>query len=227
MFCPNCGNKIGVIGNFCDSCGHSLVKKQNDENLGEGDKKKKEAIDVLWEKSIEIIKAQGKKLEEYREFYSDVIEELVLRLSINSFNELVEQFKVDFDKQPYKAVENIKHVIQGLILNAYDVHLAKKLLENGEIKKIKINDPEILVEEWKQVNLNFTSRIMVLPEEVAAVLASINSQISEKFFEDNPSLKELPNVAIETLKANFIHQLINGYLLGIAEDNIREQINKK
>ena len=229
MFCPNCGNKISAVGNFCDACGHSLVRKKDNGSVTEAknEKKAKEPADVLWDKSIEIIKAEGKKLEQYQKFYSDVLGELVIRLSTNSLNELLEQFKLDFDKQPYRVVESIKHYFKGLVINAYDVHLAKKLLENKDIQKADITDPEILAKEWGQVHLNFANKIMVVPDEVALVLSSINNQLSEAMFENNPSLKELPNAVIEELKSKFIQQLINGYLLGVAEDNIREQANQK
>ena len=59
------------------------------------------------------------------------------------------------------------------------------------------------------------------------VLDSLNNQLSEGLFENNPNLKELPKAVIDALKSKLIQQLINGYLLGVAEDNIREQLNSK
>lgn len=224
MFCPNCGNKFKDVGNFCDSCGHNLNKKLG---ITEMDNKEKDteikSADILWKKFLEIVKAEGDEAKRYKELSSDAVWEIIDRFYKNSFNNLTEEFKIDLDKQPYRLVDNIRAQLQIFVLNAYLVYIAEKLLKEKDLKKPDIKDPEILAEEWKRVYLNYNNKIIKLSDDALIALGVLNERLSDSFFEDNSALKDLPKIVVDGIKGQFISQQINGYLLGIAEDNL---INK-
>ena len=230
MFCPSCGNKIGGDSNFCDSCGHNLKKKADTaelkKNAGDEQSTKVKSADVLWKKFLEIIRAEGEKAKEYQEISSDAVWELIARFYRNSFNNLTEEFKTDLDKQPYKAIEAIKSYLQSFVSNSYQVYIAEKLLKEKYFEKADIKDPEILAEEWKRVYLNHNNKIIQLLDDVLTVLNAIDDQLGEGLFDGNPTLKDLPKAVVDGIKNQLIQQLIHGYLLGIAENNLRKNNSK-
>ena len=221
MFCPNCGNKISDDANFCDSCGRAPEKGEKLTKEVTGEDKKMDLANQLWKKFLEIARAEDDKAKEYRNLSSDAIWELLARFSHNSFNELIEKHKIDLDGQPYRVVEAIKSYLTSFALNSYQVFITEKLLKKDKFGKANIKDPEILAEEWKRVFLNHSNKIITIPEDVTVVLDAINGQIADGLFNNNPTLKELPKAVVDSIKDKLIQQLIYGYLLGVAEDNLR------
>lgn len=229
MYCPNCGNKMDDDAYFCDSCGHRLKKQAETVELHKkaegGQDAKIKFTDVLWKKYLEIAKAEGAEAEKYHKYSSDAVWDLLARFYINAFNNLTEEYKTDLDKQPYKAIEAIKTHLNIFVLSSYQVYLAEKLLKNDKIKKVEIKDPEVLAKEWKSVYLNHTNKIIKMSDDVLMVLDGVNNLLVDGLFNANPTLKDLPKAVVDGVKDQLIQQLIHGYLLGVAENNIRENLS--
>ena len=148
---------------------------------------------------------------------------MIGRFSHNSLNTLTENHKIDLDKQPYKTIEAVKSYLTSFVHNAYQVFIAEQILKGVTIKKVEIKDNEDLAEEWKRVFRNHTNKIISIPDDVLTVLNAVNDQIGDGLFESNQTLKELPKAVVDGIKDSLIQQLIHGYLLGVAENNLRNE----
>jgi hypothetical protein len=222
MFCIHCGNKLKDDDKFCNQCGNKIENSEKNKLI----EKEKSSADILYEKYVSIMKAQDEEDQKNRALLSDAIWEMFNRFSVNNFNSLLEEFPEEFNKQPFKAMENLKESIRFFITSATQVWLAERMIRGEIIEAYQLTNEEILAEEWKELFLNFKNNTLFLSSDIEVVLFAIYKQLEEGLFEKNPSLKVLPSLAIKRIKDTLLQQLINGYLLGKAEDNLRA-INKK
>lgn len=230
MYCPNCGKKNEDAGNFCDACGNALTKNiprsepaRSQTDPQTDDSTVPESAKRLWKKFLEIVRAEGEEEKKFKDLTSDAVWEVLSRFGQNSTNTLLEAFKIDFDKQPYKTVEATRTYITVFAHNGYHVFIAEKLTQGEAIKRADIQDVEVLVEEWQRVARNNASNIIAIPEDISTVLNAINAQATEGLFGDNKSLEDLPKAAVDAIKDGLIRQLVDGYLLGYAENNLRQK----
>jgi hypothetical protein len=223
MFCIHCGNKIQTSDKFCGKCGH---KAETAEVNQEVVKVENDPVDILWKKFLTIMRAEGEEDQKNRAFLSSAMWEMFNRCTLNTFNFLLEEFPEDFNNQPYRAIESIKESLRFFVTSATQVWLAQRMLKGEIIERYEVSNDDVLAEEWKRINSNLRNEATVLPPEVETVLDAFYNQLENGIFENNPTLKDLPKVAVDKIKDALLRQLVNGYVLGLAEDSLRAE-NKR
>jgi hypothetical protein len=147
MYCPNCGNKTTEDAKFCDRCGHNLTKKGRGELKQEPNENTamSESAHALWKQFLKIARVEEGGAERYNaDSVSSAAWEVLARFGVNVFDDLTTRHKIDFDRQPYKAMDDIKAYLQAFAAYAFQVHIAERVLHKKVLEKATVPEIETL-----------------------------------------------------------------------------------
>jgi len=220
MFCKHCGKSIAEGSIFCEFCGGKVSDTKEVSKTRET--KEDRTKITIWDKFTEIYDSKDYQREEYLALTSDETWEAIGKLPTNSCEDYLKEHKQELNKQPYKAIEAIEKAFKGSILVGYWAWLAENLIKNGNIKKPHGLELQQLIKEWADVVQKKQQKFLAkIPDELALPFMNMLNHRMSLLFESAPSLKEVPNELIKSLKSSLLLQMVWGYMLGIAENKYR------
>lgn len=221
MFCPNCGKNIEEDSKFCQFCGvkvslPEVSKKAKNEPVSQ-------QTNSIWDKFVDIYNSKGEERRKYEENSSNEVWELINRISINTFESFIEEYRDALNKQPYKVIEVLKSTFQLSATGGYWFWMAEAMLKTNPLGGLKPIDFENFIGEWRKVAIdNYTETSKKLSEELMVSMSNFHNFRMETLFESSPTIKELSNEFIEKLKSSLIMQIIWGYIIGLIESKYRK-----
>ena len=228
MYCNNCGKHIDEDSIFCQFCGNNVAEtkpEQKKEEFSQEDDTspkpvKKSKADLLWEKFVEVYDAEGADREGFNSLSSEYVWELFDRLSVNAFENFIQDNKEELNKLPYKTIESLKNTYTWTVIGGYRLWLAEVLLEDKKLNKFKSFSIDELVEAWREYD--FEKEIKALSDEMDMGLTRYSNFRFNSFMENAPEAKEISNATIEKLKSSLLIQTLNGYHTGKIENTFRK-----
>jgi len=224
MFCINCGKKIPEESNFCPFCGTKLSDEPEPTHTEEKQEEIKKNSEI-WDKFVEIYDSRGEEREKYLDLSSKELWELIDRIGINAFEKFIQDNKEPLNKQPYKAIEDIKSAFSSCTLAGYWFWMAESFLKKRVLGKLKPIDINKFGEEWKKIIDEERKKPIegkTPPKELESPIITFLNFRKDNLLDNAPSLNELSNEFIEKLKIALYLQIFFGYLAGLTESKYRE-----
>jgi len=228
MYCNKCGKHIDEDSVFCQFCGNKVnegdleipeSKSTTEEKSTEPVKTVKE--DILWDKFAEVYDAEGEDRTKFDALSSPYIWELLERLSVNRFENFIEEHKEELNKQPYKSIEALKNVFRWTGVGGYRLWLAEALLDDKEeLNKFKSFSIDKMVEIWKEYD--FDKATKGLSDEMGVCITKYSNFRINTFMDNAPEAKELSNAVVEELRTTLLFHTVNGYHAGTIENTFRK-----
>lgn len=223
MFCKHCGKSIGEDSAFCEFCGSKTDSNKPEKPEEKKPVEKQKSSATVWDKFVEIFDSEGEQRDSYIALTPTETWEVIGKLPTNFCETFLKEHKEVLNKQPYKVIEDLEKTFKGSFLVGYWIWLAEHLNKNKEITKVgSISQPDLL-KEWGAISEkeqpSFTKNIS---EELAAPFVNMSEHRMKNLFESAPTIKDVPNEVIESLKASLFVQMIWGYMLGKAENKFRK-----
>ena len=219
MFCTNCGKNIEKDSKFCQFCG-AKISGEGRENRNDNTIRSEEN---LWDKFVEIYSSKDEERKKFEDNSSNEVWELINRISVNTFESFIEEHKKVLNKQPYKAIEDLKLSYQLAASAGYWFWMSEALLNKERLGKVGKIDFEKFITEWQKDAIdNYAQISKKLSEELMVGMSDFHNIRIESLFETAPSLKELSNELIKKLKGELLMEILWGYIAGLTEFNYRK-----
>lgn len=220
MYCNKCGKSIDEDSKFCRYCGAEISKSKTNNKKAKTDKKGEE--NKLWDKFAEIYDSVGDERKTYMDLSSNEAWELISRISNNKFEDFIQEYKEQLNKQPYKVIETLKNVFSWCTSGGYWFWLAQALLKQDKLTEPKSIALNKYIEEWQALlGKDFKEHKKDFLPDMERSISIFYEYELKIFIESAESVKELPNEFIEKLKTALFIQLFWGYLVGEAEAKYR------
>jgi len=220
MYCNKCGKSIDEDSKFCRYCGSAISKSKTNDKKADGDKK--EDKNKLWDKFIEIYDSKGEERNKYLDLSSDEAWELINRISNNKFEDFIQEYKDQLNKQPYKVIETLKNVFSWCTSGGYWFWMAQELLKEDQLNKPKNIALNKYIEEWQALlGKDFEEHKKDFLPEMEGSMSIFFEYELKNVIDSAESVKDLPNEFIDKLKTALFIQLFWGYLAGVAEAKYR------
>lgn len=222
MYCVHCGNQIHESSKFCRYCGAKTLHPDRTSNNPDNEivNPEKSKIDLLWQKFVEIYDAEDADRQRYNKLSSPHIWDLLERLSINSFENFIQEFKDELNTQPYSSIEALKSTYIWSVLGGYRLWLASAVLNKSELGSFKSFSLDDFIIAWK--NFDFESALKGISDDMSSCMSKYYEFRFSHFIENAPEAKSLSNATIEKLKTSLILETLNGYYAGLIENTFRK-----
>ncbi|HXK36078.1 MAG TPA: zinc ribbon domain-containing protein [Candidatus Paceibacterota bacterium] len=223
MFCKHCGKSIAENSAFCEFCGGSIGEGRSIEPEKRRPVEEKKDSATIWDKFVEIFDSEGRQRDSYIALTPAETWEIIGKLPTNYCETFLSEHKEVLNKQPYKAIESIEQAFKGSFLVGYWIWLAQYLNRNERVGKVGDISQADLIKEWATISeKEQPSFIKNVSEELALPFVTMSKHRMENLFESAPTIKEVPNEIVESLKTSIFIQMIWGYMLGKAENRFRK-----